>query len=427
MRRACFQGLFRVPLIAHAAVERSFQTDWSPSIAYMLRVCGDMAMAEECVQASFEAALKVWGDSPPDNTGAWIRKAARNRFIDSARSSKGHQAAHDVLARTLDEGMAPQAGTEFSVLDDELALIFLCCHPAISPTDQVILTLRLVGGLKPSEIGAAFRSDKEAVRSRLLRAKRKMRAAKLPTTLPPIADLPQRFGQVLATIYLIYNEGYLSNSDKGSERIDLIHEAIRLISKFCRLVPNLAEAHGLMALILLSEARRPARLAEGMLIPLDVQDRDLWDQDLLAAGLDHLRRAREENTIRRQQAGIYQSQAEIAAVHCQSNDFVSTDWKAIVEWYDRMLALQPSPAGQINRMAAASFVQSADLSIAQLGRWVAMEGESSESAALRADILRRFNRTKLAKEAYHLACRLEERPLVKAFLQKRLQEIANGT
>lgn len=400
-------------------LEDSFKADWGPSVAYMLRVCGDISLAEECVQSAFETAFRAWKEGVPENQGAWIRKTARNRFIDSARAVKTHSSAHEMIKQTSnDNDISPDT----SVLDDELSLMFLCCHPAISPEDQVILVLRLIGGLKPYEIGKAFDHHEEAIRSRLLRAKRKMKAAKISTTLPQPEDLSNRVRQVLAAIYLIYNEGYRASRNATHQRADLVLEAIRLAARFCLYMPKLAEAHGLMALILLGEARRSARFKGGTLIPLEAQDRDLWDLDLIKAGLFHVQNAQNINADNKLDAGIYLLQAGIAAHHSTSITFFKTNWAEITTCYDQLLELHSSPMFALNRIAAASYIDDANSSYAALDKWETQNGEKAQSCAIRADIARRDGDIDHARVFYDKAILLEPDEGVKRFLQSRIDE-----
>ena len=403
-------------------LEDSFKADWGPSVAYMLRVCGDISLAEECVQSAFESAFKAWKDNMPDNTGAWIRKTARNRFIDSARANKVHSTAHEVIKQTSNDN---DIANDTSVLDDELSLIFLCCHPAISPKDQVILVLRLIGGLKPYEIGKAFDHHEEAIRSRLLRAKRKMKAAKISTTLPDAEDLSRRVRQVLAAIYLIYNEGYRASRNATQQRADLALEAISLAARFCRYMPKLAEAHGLMALILLGEARRPARFNDGMLIPLEEQKRNLWDRDLIKAGLFHVQNAQNINADSKLDAGIYLLQAAIAAHHSTSIEFSQTNWSEITTCYDQLLKLHSSEMFALNRIAAASYVNDANSSYAALDIWEVNNGEKAQSCAIRADIARRDGDKNCAQVHYEKAILLEPDEGIKRFLLSRIDELSS--
>lgn len=400
-------------------IEQSFRQDWGPSVAYMLRLSGDLAIAEECVQSAFESALKSWSKSVPDNPGAWIRKSARNRFIDSIRAAKTKDAAEAALTRMEEMREAGNSG-EKSVLDDELALIFLCCHPAISPTDQVMLVLRLIGGLKPAEIACAFMSKEEAIRSRLLRAKRKMRAAKISTTMPAKKDLSNRISQVLAAIYLIYNEAYRASRNAADDRLDLALEAIRLSGRFCRIMPNHFEVHGLMALILLGEARRPARFHKNALIPLEAQDRAKWDQNLIKAGSHHLVIAQELRGSQDNNQGIYTIQAEIAVTHVNAANFEATDWQKITMHYDALLEIQQNPIFELNRIAAQSYISDKDMALKALEVWELENEISSQTLALKADIFRRAGDVKAAATVYQQAFEIEKDDAIIEFMKTRL-------
>ncbi len=401
------------------ALESTFHSEWSRSVSYLLSLSKDLSTAEECVQAAFESAVKHWQNGIPDKPGAWIRRVARNRFIDTVRAGKLHQQSQVKL--TESQLVYDEINPEFidrTVKDDELALIFLCCHPAISPTDQVMLVLRTVAGMKPKEIAAAFFVQQDAVRSRLLRAKRKMRAAVISTELPPQEDLPKRLEQVQAALYLIYNEGYLSHKPATTDQPELVQEAIRLCAKLCELAPNSGDVHGLMALILYTEARRPGRLSMNHLVPLEAQDRSLWDPQLIAAGAHHLRLSKQC-----QGSGKYTLQARIAAAHSTAASFEQTDWRYIQTCYDKLLQREDTAYYRLNRIAAASFTDTlADVLVAVM-EWERTNSANQYSTALRADILRRQQQTALATEAYKLAIEKTDNPAVKAFLASRLDEL----
>lgn len=402
-------------------IAQSYVDDWGPSVAYMVKITSDLSTAEEYVQTAFEAALKKWSDEVPQNKGAWIRQVAKNRFIDNVRGIKTRADAEEAIQKVEEIARQPH---EESVLDDELSLMFLCCHPAISPTDQVILVLRLIGGLKPFEIGKAFDQHEEAVRSKLLRAKRKMKSAKISTTMPKDEDLAGRIRQVLAAIYLIYNEGYRASRNAVHERQDLALEAIRLAARFCRYMPQLAEAHGLMAMILLGEARRPARFEDGQLIPLEMQNRDLWDRDLIKAGLFHVQNAQKINSQTNSDAGMYLLQARIAANHSTSATFSATNWPDIANCYDQLLALHHSSLFALNHIVALSFVEEAPKSLKALDAWEKANDKTAQSHALRADILRRAGEVKSAIGFYKKAISLEIDEGVKRFWQSRIDELS---
>ncbi|MBO6919774.1 MAG: sigma-70 family RNA polymerase sigma factor [Rhizobiaceae bacterium] len=401
-------------------IAQSYIEDWGPSVAYMVKLTSDVSTAEEYVQTAFEVALKKWPDEIPQNKGAWIRQVAKNRFIDNVRGIKTRAEAEDAIQKVEEISREPH---EDSVLDDELSLMFLCCHPAISPTDQVILVLRLIGGLKPFEIGKAFDQHEEAIRSRLLRAKRKMKAAKISTTMPRDEDLSSRIRQVLAAIYLIYNEGYRAARNSVQERKDLTLEAIRLAARFCRYMPNLAEAYGLMALILLGEARRPARFIKGALIPLEMQDRDLWDRDLIKAGLAHVQNAQKINLSNNADPGIYLLQARIAANHSTSAKFAATNWQDIANCYEQLLTLHNSPLFALNHIVAQSFIDDAPESLKALDAWEVEHDKTAQNHALRADILRRAGEVKSAISYYEKAIVLETDEGVRRFWQSRIDEL----
>ncbi len=405
-------------------VNEAYKVEWGRSVAFLMRLAGDLQTAEDCVQDAFEAALVYWArDGVPNKPGAWIRTAAKHRFIDGARSSRSRREALDRLAH-LEPHAAQEPEIENmdrSIKDDELALIFLCCHPAIAVTDQVMLTLRTVAGLRPREIAAAFFAQSEAVRTRLLRAKRKIRGARIPIRLPQADQLEARVNQVLGVIYLIFNEGYLVSQGDDARRPELVTEARRLGFKLVELLPENSEAHGLLALLLLTDARTPARLPEpDLLVPLEDQDRALWNQELISSGIKHLTHA-----FRQGSPGRYAFQAAIAAEHSKVTSHSSTDWRAIVVLYDHLLEIENSAIYRLNRCVAVSFADSplsALEDLAELEREGALESHYL-LAATRADLLRKAGRKNEALNAYKAAAAQVENTAVRKFLDRRVSEL----
>ena len=405
-------------------VDDAYATEWGRSVAFLLRLTRDLQTAEDCVQDAFESALVYWWrDGAPNNPGAWIRKAAKHRFIDAARSSRTRQEALQRLTCLGPPAVHNDENERLDTLvkDDELALIFLCCHPAIAVTDQVMLTLRTVAGLPPKEIAAAFFAKDEAVRTRLLRAKRKIRGAAIPIKLPEAGEIEKRLKQVFVVIYLIFNEGYLASRGENANRPDLTREAIRLAARLVELVPTNNESHGLLALLLFTESRTAARItALDELVPLDEQDRTRWDHEAISIAFKHLDRA-----LACELPGRYAFQAAIAAAHSRAVDYAATDWGVIVALYDGLLEIEDSVIYRLNRCVALSFADSplaALEQLAELEKDAALQSHHLLSAT-RADFLRRAGRNDEALTAYKIAVDQADNAAVQKFLQRRVDEL----
>ena len=397
-----------------AAVERVFRDDYGRAVATLTRLVGDVGLAEEAVQEAFAVALEAWPRDgvPPSPTG-WIVTTARNRAIDRARREARRDDKHAAAAALADQ-LRPDAPEEVGpVQDDRLRLVFTCCHPALAPEARVALTLRLIAGLQTAEIARAFLVSETTMAQRLVRAKNKIRAAHIPYRVPDEHELPDRLAPVLAVVYLVFNEGYLASDGANAERGDLVAESVRLARLLVDLMPDEPEALGLLALLLLTLSRRPARFdADGDLVLLPDQDRTLWDAELVAEGQVLVRKC-----LRRNAPGPYQLQAAIAAVHSDAASPDRTDWSQILALYDRLLAVAPSPVVALNRAVAVAELRGPAEGLA-LVEALDLDGYHLLHA-VRAELLVRLGDVDAARTAYDRALGLVSNPAERRHLERR--------
>jgi RNA polymerase sigma-70 factor, ECF subfamily len=417
------------PTDARTVVDRLFREESGRAVATLIRLTGDFDLAEEAVQEAFVVALERWPrDGLPANPGAWITITARNRAIDRLRRAKVLAAKQPAIRRQAEfdaelAAVEPDAEDEMSpIADDRLRLVFTCCHPALPIEAQVALTLRTLGGLTTPEIARAFLVPEPTLAQRLVRAKKKIRDAGIPYRVPPDHLLPERLEAVFRVLYLVFNEGYVASSGDALIRRELCAEAIRLGRVLVELMPDEPEALGILALMLLHDARREARVgARGELVLLEDQDRARWDRARIDEGSALVERA-----LRMRRPGPYQVQAAIAAVHDEAGSAAQTDWVQIALLYDRLSELDPSPVVELNRAVAVAMVDGPARGL-ELLDGIEAEGELADYHLLhaaRADLLRRLDRRSEASVAYRRALDLAGNEAERSFLARRLTEVA---
>jgi RNA polymerase sigma-70 factor (ECF subfamily) len=399
---------------AGGAVARIFRESSGRAVATLARVFGDLDLAEDAVQEAFAVAVERWpADGLPPNPGGWIVITARHKALDRLRREStrtGREAQALALIGEPDPEPEPEARP---VADDQLRLIFTCCHPALAPEARIALTLRLIAGLQTPEIARAFLVPEPTIAQRLVRAKRKIKDAGIPYRVPRDHELPERLPDVLAVVYLVFNEGHTASAGDGLTRQDLGAEAIRLARLLHTLMPDEPEASGLLALLLLTESRHAARTTTaGDLVLLADQDRTRWDRDLIAEGQQLVREC-----LRRNQPGPYQIQAAIAAVHSDADAAAQTDWGQILALYDQLAAIAPTPVVALNRAIALAEVAGPAVALETVDA-LTLDGYHRYHAT-RADLLRRLGRTAEAAAAYDRAIVLAGNGTERTFLTRR--------
>jgi RNA polymerase sigma-70 factor (ECF subfamily) len=413
---------------ARDVVDRLFREEQGRAVATLIRVLGDFDLAEEAVQEAFVTALETWPSrGVPDNPGAWITTTARNRAIDRLRRRTRLREKTQELGRAaaIEAELAAIDPTEMepamSIPDDRLRLIFTCCHPALPLDARVALTLRTLGGLTTPEIARAFLVPEPTLAQRLVRAKRKIRDAGIPYVVPPIEVLAERLDGVLRVLYLVFNEGYSASSGDALVRRELSTEAIRLARIVVSLLPDEPESAGLLALMLLHDARRDARVGPGgELVLLEDQDRSRWDRSRIEEGTDLVQRA-----LARGRPGPYQVQAAIAALHDAASTTEATDWAQIVVLYAALLRWEPSPVVELNRAVAVAMADGPTAGLALMDG-LSADGRLDDYVYLhssRADLLRRLERWSEARAAYDRAVGLTANEAERAFLRRRIAEV----
>jgi RNA polymerase sigma-70 factor (ECF subfamily) len=408
-------------------IESVFRQESGRILATLIRIAGSFDLAEEAMQEAFATAVSNWpAKGLPDNPGAWITSVAHRKLVDHGRRERTRREKQEPLLyetrTTYEPDMTMLEAGPITFPDDRLRLIFTCCHPALHQEAQVALTLRTLGGLTTPEIARAFLLPEPTLAQRLVRAKRKIAEAHIPYEVPPRAQLPERLSSVQSVIYLVFNEGYSATAGDSLVRRELCAEAIRLGRTLCELLPGEPENLGLLALMLLHDSRRDARMNKlGKLVTLEEQDRSLWDHERIREGVVLLHRA-----LRMRQAGAYQLQAAISAIHAESPSPVETDWHEIAALYEKLMEMTPSPIVALNHAVAVAMSDGLERGLAQIDQ-VGACGRLEEYHlfhAARADILRRLGRREESAEAYTAALRLATNNVEQEYLRERLRQVA---
>lgn len=403
-----------------ASLGEVHRAEFGRVVASLTARFGDLDLAEECAQEAFVEAVRRWPtEGHPPNPGGWLTVVARNKALDRLRRESTRQARHleaDVLHAPDEDPLRPVT----SVVDERLRLLFTCCHPALAPEARVALTLRLLGGLTVPEVAALFLVPERTMAQRVTRAKRKIAAANIPYRVPRDAELPERLAAVLAVVYLVFTEGHLPGGGDAL-RPDLTTEAVRLGRLLRDLMPDEPEVAGLLALMLLTEARRETRVADGELVPLAEQDRTRWDRALVEEGHALVREC-----LRRNRPGHYQLLAAVNAVHTDAATAADTDWRQVLALYDLMLAATPTAVVALNRAVALAEVEGPSAGLRVVDGLAGLDGYHPFHAT-RADLLRRLGRTAEAAEAYDRAIALAGNPAERAFLLRRRDTLPTRT